>query len=444
MPSRRNTNDARDGISTFNAADPELWFLRLHGQLISRLSVERVRPHSGDCCSLNDCITPDRYPLPHLADLAHSYYHIPVQLQRPSDDFNSRWCTASTRQPSMPSWHNVKKDLNCSAAEMLDGSVLRLPVDFFMGDASTAMHHARGQQDEQLLRQIERLLGGASEDVAGQLFLSKVPQSTRTAHAPFQDRIAALQSTAAVRKSCQLGHQQLHKPPGTRNNLGKEIITVQLADLPALIWTFIVSDVQAAIMDADFLYHHYAIAVGIKLSRLIMAPNNAPASSINGALAIQSTDKYQSLLARFYPYQKDITQAAVKQLEPNITVGTAHTPTTTSRCSFNVLLMILIHGGAPPPPDSRHLVKNSWQPLAFFSRRLSLPQKILPHLQMVIYWQHIMRSNTFVTRGSFWSASTRHNVKKDLNCSAAEMLDGSVLRLPVDFFMGDASTGAAT
>ncbi|XP_003376418.1 conserved hypothetical protein [Trichinella spiralis] len=241
-----------------------------------------------------------------------------------------------------------------------------------------------------------------------------------------------------------------------------------------------------------------------------MAPNNAPASSINGALAIQSTDKYQSLLACFYPYQKDITQAAVKQLEPNIIshaieaadslqaptinateatgsqrpiwarhntavqqllgVATAHGTCNVSDnlvrryweyCNFNVFLMILIHGGAPPPPDNRvcpmvdasdhtigavfqQQVKNSWQPLALFSRRLSLTQKVLPHLQMVIYWQHIMRSDTFVTRGIFWSAPTMHSVKEDLNCSAAEMLDGSVLRLPVDFFMGDASTGAAT
>ncbi|XP_003376417.1 conserved hypothetical protein [Trichinella spiralis] len=73
----------------------------------------------------------------------------------------------------------------------------------------------------QFLRRIERLLGCASQDVAGQLFLSKVPQSIRTAHAPFQDRIAALQSTTAVRKSLQLGHQQLHKPPGTNSSNAK-------------------------------------------------------------------------------------------------------------------------------------------------------------------------------------------------------------------------------
>ncbi|KRX37489.1 hypothetical protein T05_59 [Trichinella murrelli] len=294
-------------------------------------------------------------------------------------------------------------------------------------------------------------------------------------------------------------------------------------------------------MGADFLYHHHVMAVGIKRSRLIMAPNNAPASSINCALAIQSTDKYQSLLARFYPYEKDITQAAVKQLESNIIshaieaarslqaptvnateatgsqrsiwarhntavqqllgVATAHgtcnvsdnltlqypsvKPHSGDCCSLNCCttpdryplphLADLAHSYYHIPvqlqrpsddfnsrwcttsthPTAEYAlmvdasdhtigtvfqqpVKNSWQPLAF-SRRLSLTQKILTHLQM-----QIMRSNTFVTRGSFWSAPTMHSVKEDLNCSAAEMWDGSVLRLPVDFFMGDASTCAAT
>ncbi|KAL1239699.1 Glutamyl-tRNA reductase [Trichinella pseudospiralis] len=48
-------------------------------------------------------------------------------------------------------------------------------------------------------------------------------------------------------------------------------------DLPAL------TDVQADIMGAEFLYH-YAIAVDIERSRLIMAPNNALASSNNSTL----------------------------------------------------------------------------------------------------------------------------------------------------------------
>ncbi|KRZ01484.1 Retrovirus-related Pol polyprotein from transposon [Trichinella zimbabwensis] len=39
---------------------------------------------------------------------------------------------------------------------------------------------------------------------------------------------------------------------------------------------------------------------------------------INGALSIESTDKYQSLLARFYLHQKDAAQATVKLLTPNI------------------------------------------------------------------------------------------------------------------------------
>ncbi|OUC42135.1 hypothetical protein D917_10424, partial [Trichinella nativa] len=140
MPSRRNTNDARNGISTFNAADPELWFLRLH-----------VFFHFDEASKLHMAL-------------------------------------------------NVMPDEKTKAQRILQ-----------------AMTNEKLNDDKpsQFLRRIERLLGGASEDVAGQLFLSKVPQSIRTTHALFQDRIAALQSTAAVRKSCQLGHQQLHKPPGT-------------------------------------------------------------------------------------------------------------------------------------------------------------------------------------------------------------------------------------
>ncbi|KRY59972.1 hypothetical protein T03_13630 [Trichinella britovi] len=319
MPSRRNTNDARNGISSFNAADPELWFLRLD-----------VFFHSDEASKLHMAL-------------------------------------------------NVMPDERCITQTKAQ-RILQAMTNEKLND----------DKPSQFLRRIERLLGGASEDVAGQLFLSKVPQSIRTTHSLFQDRIAALQSTAAdissftsrlerfeslfqkffqcqdqrvfitvvsatkpesaphpvrgvttpaldangrrvVRNSQPLSvhnrrllidnwaavsllsamasQEQQARP--ARNNLGKEIITVQLADLPALIWTFIVSDVQAAIMGADFLYHHHAMAVGIKRSRLIMAPNNAPASSINGALAIQSTDKYQSCL-------HDITQAAVKQLESNI------------------------------------------------------------------------------------------------------------------------------
>ncbi|KRZ85667.1 hypothetical protein T08_6881 [Trichinella sp. T8] len=319
MPSCRNTNDARNGISTFNAADPELWFLRLD-----------VFFHSDEASKL------------HMA------------LNVMPDERLCLECITQTK---------AQRILQAMTNEKLNDD-----------------------KPSQFLRRIERLLGGASEDVAGQLFLSKVPQSIRTTHSLFQDRIAALQSTAAdissftsrlerfeslfqkffqcqdqrvfitvvsatkpesaphpvrgvttpaldangrrvVRNSQPLSvhnrrllidnwaavsllsamasQEQQARP--ARNNLGKEIITVELADLPALIWTFIVSDVQAAIMGADFLYHHHAMAVGIKRSRLIMASNNAPASSINGTLAIQSTDKYQSLLA-----------PAVKQLESNI------------------------------------------------------------------------------------------------------------------------------
>ncbi|KRX55185.1 Retrovirus-related Pol polyprotein from transposon [Trichinella sp. T9] len=99
-------------------------------------------------------------------------------------------------------------------------------------------------------------------------------------------------------------------------HLGKKTITVQLANLPALTWTFFVAEVGVAIIGADFLHHH-AITVDIKHSRLIMACNNANTLPINGALAIESTDKYQSLLTHFYPHQ-DTAQTTVRQLEPNV------------------------------------------------------------------------------------------------------------------------------
>ncbi|KRX25621.1 Retroviral-like aspartic protease 1, partial [Trichinella nelsoni] len=85
------------------------------------------------------------------------------------------------------------------------------------------------------------------------------------------------------------------------SHLGKKTITVQLADLPALTWTFFVAEVGVAIIGADILHHH-AITVDIKHSRFTMACNNAHTLPINGAFATESTDKYQSLLTHFYPH----------------------------------------------------------------------------------------------------------------------------------------------
>ncbi|KRZ51181.1 hypothetical protein T02_2118 [Trichinella nativa] len=61
----------------------------------------------------------------------------------------------------------------------------------------------------QFLRRLQRLLGGASDDIVGSLFLRKLPLPIRTALLPFQDpplmeraeltdQIAALQPTTAI------------------------------------------------------------------------------------------------------------------------------------------------------------------------------------------------------------------------------------------------------
>ncbi|KRZ78598.1 putative protein tag-76, partial [Trichinella papuae] len=188
--------------------------------------------------------------------------------------------------------------------------------------------------------------------------------------------------------------------------LGKKIITVQLADLPALTWTFFVADVGVAIIGADILHHH-AITVDIKHSRLVMACNNAHTLPSNGAPATESTDKYQSLLARFYPHQ-DAVQVTVKQLEPNFVLHAIETTgqpvhskpgrlppqkLQVAKEHFNDLLrrgatvtrrtasvqrcqrrLGQRHDVASLPPDSG-TVKNSCRPLAFFSKRLTATQK---------------------------------------------------------------------
>ncbi|KRZ05315.1 hypothetical protein T11_9667 [Trichinella zimbabwensis] len=116
------------------------------------------------------------------------------------------------------------------------------------------------------------------------------------------DTGAAVSLLPATGSQKQQAHPVSNKPilqaiNGTPvSHLGKKTITMQLADLPALAWTFFVADVGVAIIGADFLHHH-AITVDIKHSRLVMACNNAHTLPINGALATESTDKYQSLLA---------------------------------------------------------------------------------------------------------------------------------------------------
>ncbi|XP_003369719.1 hypothetical protein Tsp_05129 [Trichinella spiralis] len=352
MQSRRNMNDAGHPSSntvlitltvpTFNASDPELWFLRLDLFFQHQHIVDEV-----DKLHMALTTMPDE-AVAEFRDFLSNALNLP-------DPFTTfkQLCLKRTAQTK-------------------DQRILQTPTNEELND----------DKPSQFLRRLQRLLGGASDDIVGLLFLSKLPLPIRTAFVPFQDwplteraemadQIAALQPTTTInavssgngsfesrlerleslfekflqcrdqpaddhrhprssrsptthrcrwlsptrsgRRSPSPSNQDQRRPTcfyhrrfGDRaqNHLGKKTTTVQLADLPALTWTFFVAEVGVAIIGADFLHHH-AITVDIKHSRLIMAGNNAHTLPINGTLATESTDKYQSLLTHFYPHHDD-------------------------------------------------------------------------------------------------------------------------------------------
>ncbi|KAL1235338.1 Cation efflux system protein CusC [Trichinella spiralis] len=179
MQSRRNMNDAGHPSSntvlitltvpTFNASDPELWFLRLDLFFQHQHIVDEV-----DKLHMALTTMPDE-AVAEFRDFLSNALNLP-------DPFTTfkQLCLKRTAQTK-------------------DQRILQTPTNEELND----------DKPSQLLRRLQRLLGGASDDIVGLLFLSKLPLPIRTAFVPFQDwplteraemadQIAALQPTTTI------------------------------------------------------------------------------------------------------------------------------------------------------------------------------------------------------------------------------------------------------
>ncbi|KRX77349.1 hypothetical protein T06_8338 [Trichinella sp. T6] len=179
MQSRRNMNDTGHHsnntvlttltVPTFNSSDPELWFLRLDLFFQHQLIVDEVdKLHMALTTMPDEAVAELRDFLPNA-----------LNLPDPFTTFK-QLCLKRT-------------------AKTKDQRILQALMNEELND----------DKPSQFLRRLQRLLGGASDDIVGSLFLSKLPLPIRTALVPFQDRplmeraeladqMAALQPTTAI------------------------------------------------------------------------------------------------------------------------------------------------------------------------------------------------------------------------------------------------------
>ncbi|KRX55712.1 hypothetical protein T09_4843 [Trichinella sp. T9] len=179
MQSRRNMNDTGHHSSntvlttltvpTFNSSDPELWFLRLDLFFQHQHIVDEVdKLHMALTTMPDEAVAEFRDFLPNA-----------LNLPDPFTTFK-QLCLKRT-------------------AKTKDQRILQTPTNEELND----------DKPSQFLRRLQRLLGGASDDIVESLFLSKLPLPIRTALVPFQDRplmeraeladqMAALQPTTAI------------------------------------------------------------------------------------------------------------------------------------------------------------------------------------------------------------------------------------------------------
>ncbi|XP_052855250.1 uncharacterized protein LOC128264010 [Drosophila gunungcola] len=192
-----------------------------------------------------------------------------------------------------------------------------------------------------------------------------------------------------------------------------------------LIWPFIVADTEVAIIGADFL-SHFHLLVDVKGQKLIDANTNlsTPACLSNAVhhsvSTIQGAHRFQTLLQEFV----DVTVPAPK--------GSNH-------------------------QDIQHYIETTGSPISDRPRRLSALFKELAHLMgsehihttayhpqsngMVERWHRSFKAAMMCHSSTPWPEllpivllGLRNCLKEDLKSSAAEMLYGTTIRMPNEFF----------
>ncbi|KFD45967.1 hypothetical protein M513_13149, partial [Trichuris suis] len=91
---------------------------------------------------------------------------------------------------------------------------------------------------------------------------------------------------------------------------GTKTLSIQLLQLPPLSWSFLLADVQVAVLGADFLYHHNLI-VDLKRNKVHFS-NSALLSQATASPTPPADDRFRKLLHQFITESEGTAQNLVK------------------------------------------------------------------------------------------------------------------------------------